>query len=522
MSDDVTARPTAPWSTGTLPPVASPLPGRSLIEPIADTTATRLLLTAVAGGFVAQTLFVGQALGINVPIWSTLVLVAAVLVRRGTAQLDRADAWLPPAALVFAAFVAIRGDPALLFLNTLASWTLLAASVAALRGVAITRGTWSALVVSATAVAAAVVGGATRLTAGLRPLSGRIARDSPAARVLVGLLLALPLVLVFSALFAAADAVFAAHLGRLLAFDVSLDELVGRTFFAFVAGWLLAGLLLVRWLSDDAVGPRQGVAMRRRLGVIEASIVLLAVDAVFSAFMVLQAAYLFGGLDTLAVSGMTYSEYARRGFFELIAVAVLAGLVILAVDSTLERRSALPRVAAGVLAVLTGVVLVSAVVRLSLYQGAYGWTELRFYALLAIAWLGLGVVSALGGLALDRVRLVPRVLVVGALLLAIAANVVGPQRFVTEQNLARATDPSLVPPDGRSGLDVNYLWSLGDEAVPLLVAAAPQLPVELRTRVEFALRDQADYLRYRAEDEGWQSFNLARSRALQSLAGAGY
>jgi hypothetical protein len=520
MFDEVTARPTTPWSAGTLPPAAPPIPARPLIEPIADTTALRLLLTAVAGGLVAQVLFVSQGLGLNVGLWSALVLGAAVFVRWREAALDRMDVWLPPAALLFGAFVAIRGDGPLLLFNTLTSWALLIGSVAALRGVAVTRGSWNALAHTGAAVAALIASGGTRLAGGLRPLRSRVGPRSQLTRVVVGLLLALPLVVAFIALFAAADAVFAVHVRRLFAFD--LAEILMRALFALFAGWLLAGLLLVRWLSDDFVGPREGGEIGRRLGVIEASIVLIAVDAVFAFFVVVQAAYLFGGLDTLAESGMTYSEYARRGFFELIAVAVLAGLVILAVDALVERRSLVVRVAAGALAVLTGVVLVSAVVRLALYQQAYGWTELRFYALLAIAWLALGVVAALGGLAFDRLRLVPRVLVVGALALAIAANVVGPQRFVTEQNLARAIDPSLVPPGGRSGLDVNYLWSLGDEAVPLLVAAVPQLPVELRTQVEFALRDQADYLRYRAKDEGWQSFNLARSRALQSLAGAGY
>lgn len=495
-------------------------PARPLTAAIGDQTALRLLILAVAGGLVAQALFVSEGLGLNVGLWSALVLGAAFFVRRREAALDQMDVWLPPAALLFGAFVAIRGDGPLLLFNTLTSWALLIGSVAALRGVAVTSGSWSALAHTGAAVAALVATGGTRPAGGLRPLRSRVAHRSHATPVVVGLLLALPLVVVFSALFAAADAVFAVHLRRLFAFD--LADILARGFFAFLAGWVLAGLLLVRWLSDDFVSPREGGETRRRLGVIEASIVLAAVDAVFAFFVVVQAAYLFGGLDTLAESGMTYSEYARRGFFELIAVSGLAGLVILAVDALVERRSLVIRAAAGALALLTGVVLVSAVVRLSLYQQAYGWTELRFYALLAIAWLALGVVAALGGLAIDRLRLVPRVLVLAALVLALAANVVGPQRFVTEQNVARVLDPALVPADGWSGLDVDYLYSLGDEAVPTLVRAVPALPVDVRAHVELTLADHADLLRRRAGRLGWPSHNLARARALEHLEVAGY
>ena len=55
-------------------------------------------------------------------------------------------------------------------------------------------------------------------------------------------------------------------------------------------------------------------------------------DALFAAFVTIQAAYLFGGRDTLARSGMTYAEYARRGFFELVAVAVLTLALVLVLD----------------------------------------------------------------------------------------------------------------------------------------------------------------------------------------------
>ena len=49
------------------------------------------------------------------------------------------------------------------------------------------------------------------------------------------------------------------------------------------------------------------------------------VDLVVGLFVGLQVAYLFGGVDTLVAAGMTYGDHARRGFFELVAAACLAG-----------------------------------------------------------------------------------------------------------------------------------------------------------------------------------------------------
>lgn len=524
MSDEATTRPPAtPWSVGPgwpAMPVQPPPPPRPLTVPIADHAALQLVALAILGGAVAQGLFYGELLGVNLVACVGLVLVCAFVTRRRDVVVDRLDWWLPSACLAFAAFVAIRGDGALIVFDTLASLMLLFGSLVALRGVAITRGTWQTAAYVGAVAGAVVVGGAARLGGGFRPLRGLISRRSTAVRVVLGFLLALPLVLVFGALFSAADAVFATQLDSLLAIDLSLDEVVGRVIVGMVAGWLFAGALVVAWLADDRTAPRSGGPLPRRLGVLEASIALLAVDALFAVFVVLQAAYLFGGLDTLAVSGMTYSEYARRGFFELIAVAALAGVVLMTLDAVVDRRAIVFRWAGVALGLLTGAVLVSAVARLTLYQQAYGWTELRFYALLAIGWLGVGVLAVVAGLATDRLRFVPRVLLLAAVVLALGANVIGPQRFVTEQNVARVLDPSLVPADGWSGLDVDYLYSLGDEAVLPLIEALPRLPDGVQANVERALGEHADDLRYRTRGVGWPSFNLARARALDALAAA--
>src|SRR5687767_11071828 len=126
MSDEATIPSTTPWSTApAAAAVSAPAPpGRPLTVPITDETAPRLLAVALLGGLVAQALFVGQSLGLNVGLWSALVLAAVVLVRGG-ASMDRLDLWLPAAALLFGAFVAIRGDELLLLFNTLGSWALL-------------------------------------------------------------------------------------------------------------------------------------------------------------------------------------------------------------------------------------------------------------------------------------------------------------------------------------------------------------------------------------------------------------
>jgi len=240
------------------------------------------------------------------------------------------------------------------------------------------------------------------------------------------------------------------------------------------------------------------------------------IDGLFVFFVGLQIAYLFGGIDTLNATGLTFSSYARRGFFELIAVAILAGGLLFAVELVVAKRTRLYVGAALTLALATLVIVVSAAYRMQLYQLAYGWTELRFYALAGIAWLGVGGVCAAMLVWRDATRWLLHSAGLIALAVAIAVNLIGPSAFVARQNLERVVDPSGLPADASRELDAQYLASLGDGAVPTLVEFLPHLRAADRAALGSALRTYAFEGRG-LEPGSLPAFSLDRERARQAL-----
>jgi hypothetical protein len=346
-------------------------------------------------------------------------------------------------------------------------------------------------------------------------------RSERSLPVLKGLLMALPLLFVFAILFSAADSIFAAQIRAIINVDWLGPQFVARAVLAVVAGWLFAGTLACAWILHRPQSAQPAAVSPVRLGITEALVVLVLLDAMFAVFTALQTVYLFGGLDTFAVSGMSYSDYARRGFFELIIAAFLAGGVIIVLDRLVAEHSTRYRLVAAALAAMTGVVALSAFVRLGLYQAANGWTELRFYALAAIVFLGMGVSLTLVAVLVNRARWLPQLLLGAGLLVATVCNAVGPQAYSVEQNLQRAINPGIVAPGGKTGLNVEYLWWLGADSVPALVAARDRLPPDIQGRVDVLLRSHAVNLKRDAET-GWPSWNLARQRALEALAAAGF
>jgi hypothetical protein len=269
--------------------------------------------------------------------------------------------------------------------------------------------------------------------------------------------------------------------------------------------------------SLGAAARSAAIGAGRALGTTEAIVVLVAIDLVVGLFVALQLAYLFGGLDTLDAAGMKYSDYARRGYFELVAAAALAGGVLVALEYEVTRRSRAYIALALGLVGLTIVVLASAALRLKLYQDAYGWTELRLYVAVSIAAMAVTLVALAVFLATDRTRWLGHAMAVIGLVSLIALNLIAPAAFVAERNLARVIDPSLVPPDGEVSLDSDYLAVLPDDAIPALVAALPALkPVEA-VRVRRLLENRRAELAHEPAYTSPFAWNLGRERAKAAI-----
>ncbi|HEX2194817.1 MAG TPA: DUF4173 domain-containing protein [Candidatus Limnocylindria bacterium] len=340
----------------------------------------------------------------------------------------------------------------------------------------------------------------------------------PWAAVLRGIVIAVPLVLLFVALFSAADAVFANYAERLLEWDVDLSGLIGRTMVALIVTWLAAGVLGFVARPGDEFAEREGMsawARRPRGGTIEVVTVLAALNAVFLAFVILQATYLFGGQDTLAATGLIYAEYARRGFFELLAVAFVVAALVLATESFVRTRTLAYRAALIGLVLMTLVVLASAFLRLRLYQDAYGWTELRFYVLAAIIWLAIGAVMAVGTILANRSGWLLHGMVALSMVFGLAFNIIGPARFIAEQNVNRALKRTETT--GSLRFDEIYLASLGSDAVPEALRGFADLPLPPAVS-ERILADLAEASGLNdPQNDAWQAWNWSRENARERL-----
>jgi hypothetical protein len=473
---------------------------------------TRLPLTILATapplGFLADYLFRDGPPGLNVFLWvAALIGTMLSLARFHRVALMGDGRWLLIPALFFASAVAWRASPTLQAMNVTAVVLTLALAAFRLRDGRIRVGVVSeyawALII---AVWFAATAGAVLTWRHLVRLD-QLTRSLPAATAVGrGLLVAVPLLTVFGALFFAADAVFADLLTGI--FNIDLDAIAIHVFWISAWSWLAASVLWQSLLEPAPETPSPGSLVAIRLGPIEVSTVLGLLDLLFLGFVVVQVRYLFGGSGLVEdTAGLTYAEYARRGFFELLTVSALVMPVILGIhwlmrDSSRALKLAFRLLATGLIALVL-VVISSAMKRMDVYIDQFGLTELRLYSAAFMVWLAIAFAWLLLTVVLGSHRRFAFGAVLSAFLVLASLNVVNPDAFMADLNLARAED-------GRE-FDVQHALSLSPDATPTLVAGVDALPPATACELATGLK------RRLPPSDSWRNWNYGREEAREVI-----
>jgi hypothetical protein len=444
-------------------------------QPSAALTWTAALLTSALG---AALLFSAE-LGINWPIWVAAASVSVILCR----LIARKSVELPLAVLLTWATLLSFG-PALRD-NGITRAPIIA-SDAMLLGLAILvvgSGSWSAL--SAKLLAAVPFlapfrvwrSTANEATGALGSIS------SPRARSIIkGTLLSAPLVLVLIVLLGNADPVIRWGTDRLSAWLPDWSFPGRALFFVFLFSFTLGANSIASRQAEADLPRIPGLIRRATIGLTEQRMMLWSAAVVIWIFVVLQLSYFIQPPPVLADSGVTFAEYARRGFGELSFAATIVGAIIIIleytrpVEATEQDRTKLVRLELALLVALV-LVLFSAFRRVILYEQAYGFTTARLFAqaymvVMCLALVALGIEVARGSISIAFGRRVAEI-ALGVFTILVFWNF---EAWIVNRNIDRATQ------NGK--FDLDYAMSLSKDAIPTLISRRSEIPTETRASAD--------------------------------------
>ena len=465
-----------------------------------------LLPAALGLGIAGDALLRATPWGLNVLLWTVLGLgVLWELARRSALPLTGEGLWLALPALCFAGGLAWRDSATLRALDLAGLVCCLGIGAARTRAGQIRlSGFWEYIGEITGSVLQTLFGGVPLLREtdwNAVPRGGWLRRALAVGR---GLVLVLPLLLLFGALLSAADAVYQKLLSQAFRFD--FGALLRHCGWVLLLAWLTAGFGRALLSERPEREPRFRPAA---LGAVETGTILGLLNLLFLSFVLVQVRYFFGGAATIAATaGLTYTQYARSGFFELVWVAALVLPLLLGLhrlqSAAHPRAERLFAAQAAVQVALLFVILASAMLRMRLYEETFGLTELRLYTTAFMGWLA--VIFAWFAVTVLRGRRQHFAFgaAAAAFVLIFGLHAVNPDALIVRANAAR------------NQFDAAYAASLSADAVPALVAALPSLPPAAQAEVS------AQLPAWSHSPGDWRSWNWGRFsalRAVQSLHG---
>ncbi|MFD0588951.1 DUF4153 domain-containing protein [Paenibacillus sp. GCM10027627] len=350
-----------------------------------------------------------------------------------------------------------------------------------------------------------------------------------AGKVGMGLLIAAPILIVVVLLLASADGIFSSWLNSIPLFmdeDLFGDVLVRVIFGGFIALYTFCYIWGLLFRSRNAVHEQKAQAsafpqafaspqgavlpeVKKSGGLdpVTAATVFICINVVYVLFAAIQFTYLFGAAEGILPEGTYYADYARQGFAELVAIALLnIGLLIVGLHYIEPSGTGMQRFRKLLLSLLVGctvVMLISAYSRLSLYEEAYGYTQLRLLVHGVMILLGVLMAVALVRIWYQWFSLA-KVYVACMIIAYVIMNYVNLDLRIANNNIERYEETGK--------MDFDYLSMLSADAAPAIFKFRENYP-ELGRLDEIieGYNDAAETKRH------WQSWNFS----LQRLRGEG-
>jgi hypothetical protein len=256
-------------------------------------------------------------------------------------------------------------------------------------------------------------------------LSGE--NKSKAARAVIGFLIVGAMMLVIIPLLMGADQVFGHYMSRIF-HRIRFSSIIFHGIVITTAfGLFYSFLWNIGFGKNEAIKAKISASIDK----IISTVILGSVICVYVAFCIVQFTYLFAraGLPY----GMTYSEYAREGFAQTVAVCAI-NLLIFGVFLWLGSPGKLLTTLQASLLALTGIKLISGAIRLHLYIDTFGMTWLRLISAWFIIYLAATIILCI--VRLFTKKQMPLMGICSLLLLAwfVALGYLNPEGFINWWN----------------------------------------------------------------------------------------
>lgn len=324
-------------------------------------------------------------------------------------------------------------------------------------------------------------------------------------RVFKGIAVTVPCLFFLVVMLSSADAVFLEgtnsffnQLQHLMKFEIILKIINGGA-----VGLYLFGLMyIVHTSKNEEITPE----IKTRDGDLAIlNILLISILAIYTLFVFIQFRYLFAGAQL--PYGLSYTEYARKGFFELLFLSGLnIILILITVNLTRAKQglwSKITKYLCDYLCLVTIILLASSFYRMWLYSSDAGLTRLRLLVFGFLIFEAIGLIITFFYIKKPDFNIAAVYLAIG-LVYYLILNIVPIDSLIAKNQIDRYF--------GNQKQGIEYIMTLSPDAAPQIARLLKSEKVDENTKqlaqMYFVKLDN----NYKNAGQGWQEYNLSISR----------
>ncbi len=263
--------------------------------------------------------------------------------------------------------------------------------------------------------------------------------------ILQGILISIPVILLLGSLLSRADNVFGYYIKNLNE-TITLFK-IRDSFWQFISSIFISiyifGLI---WSFRYKFRDESNQYFKKEtIEPIKIITLLIIINMLYLVFTKVQISYLYAGDLELLPGGLSYSDYARKGFFELVVITIINMVLISFLKAKVigkdEKISITLNVLYTFIVGFTLNMMFSAFYKMNMYVEAFGYTRLRILVQLFIILLGIIIILELIYIWM-KVSMFKPILVV-SVVFYLAINFFNIDAFIARKNIEMYKDKGM-------------------------------------------------------------------------------
>ena len=280
-------------------------------------------------------------------------------------------------------------------------------------------------------------------------------------KILLGLACALPIILIVVPLLIASDDAFSGMMDK-------IGSAGAAPIFKSIFG-ISISIFVISYGFSLKNGSLKRVRPIKLSGIENIYVIsfLSSISVCYLLYLFSQLAYFFSAFSGFLPGGkITYAEYARKGFFEMCAIAVINLILIFATlifaKKTGGKMCGIIKAIATFISLFTLMIIATAISKMVLYINTYGMTVKRLTTSAFMVFLAIVFLSVILRIFVKKINIMNTALAAAGCIVVLLGT------FNVNSVCAKYNYESYVN-KRLNTIDINAIYELGDEGVPYIV-----------------------------------------------------